>query len=219
MKKVIIRVILVIIGLLIVSKIYHFIIIHKVHQALENFINEENRYYSVSSINSNKNSTDIKIWKKDNIVKQNWKKDNTDLYCYWKDFKDNQEYLIDLQNKVFEEENLSKVQKDSLTNLPKLIFNLYKNNQIHIKQLFKIKYIRLIQYNNQKCYKIQTASETIIIDKATYLPVYSSTKTINSNYNKKDLTENTYQFNINEVTDEDVSLPNLEEYTKNSLER
>ncbi len=213
MKKKIGIVILVVLVILIIgSRIYHFMVLNEVYQAIENFENENNRYYSV--IIQNTSTLEQEIILKDNIVKWNQKKENIDEYCQWKCFDEDQEYTISLKDKIFWEKEFLISHSKNLINLPDLILLVYQDNQFNIKEFLKVKYILPVDYHNQKCYKIATNTQTLIISRDTYLPIYYSIDMMNSEKNEKVLTEITYEFKVGEVTDEDIALPDLTGYTK-----
>lgn len=202
-------IVLIIMAVFIGKRIYYFTVIRNVYEAIENFRNEDNRYYAVTITNNNMTKVE-EILVKDNRVKWNEKKDNMRVYCEWKDFNDNEEYSIIFKNKTFSVNNLLMVEPKFLKNLP----NAVRGNQFNIKEFQKIERVLPVDYNNQKCYKIITDKETLIVDQETYLPIYYSVETINSEENIKLLTETTYEFKVGEVTDEDIALPDLTGYTQ-----
>ena len=51
----------------------------------------------------------------------------------------------------------------------------------------------------------------VIIDKSTYLPVYSTLKIANSK-SKDNKIEYKYKFGVGTVTDEDIAVPNTSDY-------
>ena len=212
MKKIVTRIILVIGILFMLIKIYHFVVMNKVYNAVESFKSERNNYYSVVTTSPNGDITLVEIFRKENIVKYKIHKDDIFTYYKWKDFNDNLEYSIDVSNKTFKEEELL-FEEEIFATLPNLIVSTYRNNKLNISQFLKIKYIIPIKYNNQKCYKIKNSTQTLIVDRSTYLPVYYAKKQINSSKGSEDLIENTYEFKVGEVKDEDILLPNLTGYT------
>ncbi len=212
MKKIVIKIILVIAILFLLSRVYYFVIISRAYDAILNFKNETNRYYSVTMINNGQNTIKEEIFIKDNIVKCNEKKDETILHQEWKDLNNKQEYVIDFRNKTFKEKTLTRNEQSFLKNLPRAILDSYQDDTFNLKQFLKIKYIIPAKYENQKCYKIVTNVGTVIINKHTYLPIYSTIKVTNSTEDISSLTENRYEFKIDEVTNEDVALPDLTEF-------
>lgn len=206
-------IVLIIMAVFIGKRIYYFTVIRNVYEAIENFRNEDNRYYAVTITNNNMTKVE-EILVKDNRVKWNEKKDNMRVYCEWKDFNDNEEYSIIFKNKTFSVNNLLMVEPKFLKNLPNAVLDIFRGNQFNIKEFQKIERVLPVDYNNQKCYKIITDKETLIVDQETYLPIYYSVETINSEENIKLLTETTYEFKVGEVTDEDIALPDLTGYTQ-----
>lgn len=213
-KKIVGIIIIVAVVLYLVSRVYCFVVISKVHKAIEQFRAEENRSYVVITENYNGHQSKIEILVKDDIVKCNTKNNNGVSYCEWKSLEIEQEYSINLRNKTFRSEELLDIDRDSLKSLPILIKSIYQDNQFHLKEFLKIAYIIPIEYNNQKCYKIVTETEELIVDGENYLPIYCSVKLANSNENKTSLIENTYEFKVGEVTDEEIALPDLTEFTE-----
>ena len=207
-------VVLLVVAIFIGMKIYHFIVIRNIYEAIENFRSESNRYYltTITSYNEMKKTEEILL--KDNIAKWNEQIDNIDEYCKWRDSELNKEYLIYLQSQKFKLNNLLTTQIDFLKNLPDIVLEIYQNDKLNIKLLLRIKYILPINYNNQKCYKIITNTQTLIVSKDTYLPIYFSTQFRDSETKHNNITEITYQFKVGEVTDEDIALPDLTGYTE-----
>ena len=213
MKKKILIIIFVIIVLFIVIKIREVLILNKVYKSIENFAVEENRYYSSYTIVNENVYSEKRIYVKQNVEKYVLKNTNSGEYCEWKNFETGEVNVYNMTDKIkYENTEVNKLE-EFLMVLPNLISFMHINNGLTLFQLLKVYYIIPITYENKPCYKISTTSEFIIIEKDTYLPVYSSVKIINSteNYNK---TENTYGFEINTVTDENIALPNFEEYEK-----
>ena len=204
--------------LFMLSRIYHFIMINKVYDAIENFKKEENRYYSVTIANSKKTSIKEEIWIKDKILKYNERTDEMNIHSFWDDFNSNEKYLIKWENKEFTKKALSRDEQNFLTNLPSIIADIYPNANFDIKKFLNISYILPIEYENQKCYKIVADRKVLIVDKNTYLPVCYFSKFTNSNQPSNDRVENRYEFKVGTVTDEDIALPDLTEYTDMSDE-
>lgn len=205
-------IILIIMAVFIGKRIYYFTVIRNVYEAIENFRNEDNRYYAVTI----KDSSIVKeeIITKNNIVRWNEQKDGSGVYCQWKNFDNNQKYAIFLEDKTFKENDTLIFEANILNNLPQMIFFIYSKEYFNIKEFFKIKDISSSQYNNQDCYKIVTDTKNLIVSKETYLPIYYSVETVNSEENINLLTETTYDFKVGEVTDEDIALPDLTGFTQ-----
>jgi hypothetical protein len=212
MRKNVGKLILAICLLCILSKIYYFTIMNNVHSAIENFKNEENRYYSVTIIKNKDNNRKEEILVKNSIIKYINQKYSVNTYCGWKNFETGEEYSIDLKNKSFSLDDELIAKRDTLINMPNLLLDMYQDNKLNVNEFLKIIYILPTIYDEQKCYKIVTKSQIVIVDRNTYLPLYSSMKTVNSNKETEDKTESIYEFQTNVVTDEDVMLPDLTDY-------
>ena len=210
MKKIVISVISVIGILFLVTRIYHFIVINQVYNAMMRFNEESNKYYSVTINDSDKNAISEIAFVKDNITKCCEQKNGTDLYCEWKNFDHKEKYEIDFKTKSFKKSTLAENQQSVLRNLPRLILNIYKDEKFIFYEFLKIKYVIPVKYQNQKCYKIVGNNDTCIVDRDNFLPIFYSVKFMKSEQSLE--MENTYEFKIGEVTDEDVALPDLTEY-------
>lgn len=200
--------------LFLISKIYCFVVFTKVYEAVENFRLEENRYYAVEVIQKENLTHKEEIFLKQNIFKFLELEDDFHLYCEWKDIYTNEQYVMNIDEKKAFQEGLPECKERSLPNIPDVLLLKQNNIQSKIAKTFEIRYILLAKYEDKKCYKIVTDTEIIMIDRKTYLPVYLSTK-LN---NKKDKIEMKYQFEVGNVTDEDVALPNLTDYTVVNIE-
>lgn len=212
MRKVMLRAVLMIFILVILIKIYHFIIMNQFHNAVENFKNEENRYYSVVCKKDSNLIKETRMFAKEDIIKYIEIKNEVEVYCEWRDLKENEEYSIHFDSKKALREDLLNEKRNLLINMPDLIWNMYQNNKLNVKELFKLQYIIPITYNNKKCYKIKTKTEAIIIEQSTYLPIYSNRVTINSEGESQNKIEYMYEFKVNSVTDEEIALPDLSSY-------
>ena len=219
MKKPIFKFILIIVLffiLIIISKIYNFIILNKVYNAIEEFIKNENRYYSVTrKSNGELIETDYEILK-DDIGK--YFIDNNDFEKYYyeiKDYKNDKQYCINTkQNQVKLDTNLTIDVKSSLLNLPRIILDIfYKGDKISFSNFLSVKYILPIKYNNKLHYKVAVNRKYLIISSENFLPVYEYRKIANSTNDSNKFIEYIYQFKTDIVTDEDVSIPDLTDFT------
>lgn len=205
-------IILVILSLFMLRKLYHFVIVNKLYEAIEDFREKDNRVYLVTTTMDEEVVMEEKILLKQETVKYTNSKNNRDLNYIWKNFQNNEEYFIDVENKIYTDDIIFK-NKNVLPNLPNFIGYAFKKSKLNIPKIFEIRHILLTKHNDKVCYKIITKNEIIIVDKDTYLPIYSLLQEIDANDNKKIKIENTYEFKVGEVTDEDVALPDLSEYT------
>lgn len=205
-------VVLLVVAIFVGMKIYHFIVIRNVYEAIENFRSESNRYYLATI--KDRSLIKEEIIMKNDVVKWSEQKDGITKYCQWKNFTTNQKYSILLEDKTFKKNEKLIMENSILKNLPQMIFLIYSENGINIKELFKIKYILKSCYNGRDCYKIVANTKVLILDKDTYLPIHYSVESRKSDDNDKIITEITYQFKVGEVTDEDIALPDLTGYTE-----
>ena len=198
----------VILLIFVLSKVYHFMIINHVLEAIQEFKNEENRAYLVD-IRMNENIVlQEETLVKQEIVKYTNRKDGLDLNYRWEDFKTNENYFINVNSKSIYADDEVIQSKNILPNLPNFIAHT-SNEETKLSKILKIYYVIPTKYENKKCYKIVSRNEVIIIDKETYLPVYASLVTFDNNSNK---IEKTYEFKVGEVTDENVALPDFGDY-------
>lgn len=213
MKKFLIKIsvvsIFVILLIFISLKIYHYVIIHNVYHAIENFTEEENRYYSVVRIKSGETIYQEEIFRNKSQIK--YLKFN--VYsgkCYYelKDFKTDEQNAWRTRNgqKLNEVESCIE-DNEFITNMPNFISLIYQNNKFNFKQFFQIYYIIPTKYEDKKCYKIVTKTEVILVDKNTYLPVYACRNLKNSDKASNANKEFIYEFKINTGTDEDMEEP------------
>lgn len=206
-------VVLVILILFVLSKVYHFVIMNHLFEAIVKFRSEENRAYLVDVRMSEDIVLQEETLLKQEIVKYVNKKDGRDLNYRWKNFDTNENYFININSKsVYANDEIIQ-SKNILPNLPNLIGYISEEDGVNLLKVFEICYIIPTKYENKNCYKIVTKNEVIVIDKKTYLPVYSALKILDYNEENNNQVEKTYEFKVGEVTDEDVMLPDLTNYT------
>lgn len=209
MKKKLIIIIFVVFSLLIVTKIYHFIIIRKTFEAINMFVKQENRKYSVYVNRDDEKIHNENITMKDNILIH----ENLNYLFYeYKDFKQNIQYKINVSDKTVQKGTIELDDRVILYNLPFYIKQILDENNIGLKDIFEVVYIKTVTYNDKECYEMVVGKEKIIINKDTMLPVYSIKKAIKNENNNEYQIESTYDFDINNVDDEDIKLPDFTEY-------
>lgn len=214
-KKLIMKVLIIILVILLLfalSKVYHFVIVKNVFNAITEFQNEENRSYLVSTRIDDDVIFEVKVLLKENVMIHASKSENMDLNK-WKDFQNNEQYSFNMKNKEIYKDDIMILDKNTLSNLPTFIEYTSKEDKISLDKIFQVRHIVLTKYENKFCYKIVTKNQVIVIDPNTYLPFYSSFQRVKFNEKNKVKIENTYEFKVGEVTDEDVALPDLSEYT------
>ena len=187
------------------GKIYEFIILERV----------DNRYYSVIKISDAITSRKNEIILNGNIVKYIIKENDKGIYCEWINFDSDEQHSIDLkESKVKHTSDLVNQMKKVLLNTPKVLLDIfYKDNNLNIINLLKIKYIIPIKYNDENCYKIVAGRKVLIVSRETFLPICEYNHIVNSKLPSKGQVEYIYEFKPGIVTDEDVSLPDLSQYT------
>ncbi len=213
MKKFLIKIsvvsIFVILLIFVSLKIYHYVIIHNVYHAIENFKNEKNRYYSVTIKQNGELFCKEEIFCINEQMKYLKINDNSgNLYFEIKNFSTNQQIAWRIKNG----EKSNKIEENIednrfITNIPISILQTYRNNKFNFKQFFQIYYIIPTKYEDKKCYKIVTKTEVILVDKNTYLPVYVCRNLKNSDKASNANKEFIYEFKINTVTDKDMEEP------------
>lgn len=213
MKKELIRkvlkIMIVILILFVLVKLYHFMIVKHLFDAITEFKNEENRAYFVNTVMSENMVLEEKVFLKQETIKYISKESNVDLIYEWREFRNNEEYFFDVNSKKIYTKD-TYLTKNFLPDIPECIGYSY-GEEFKPSAILAVHHIIPTRYNDKFCYKIITKNEVIIIDKDTYLPVYSSMKTVKTD--SKNKIEKTYEFKVGEVTDEEVALPDLSEYT------
>lgn len=206
-------VVFVILILFMLSKVYQMVIVSRVFEAVEEFRNEENRGYWVETIINGKMVLKEEIILKQEIVKHVKKKNGSIISYKCKNFDQKEECFVNIKNKKIYRHDIMIKNENTLYNLPNFIEYSFDNDKFNLYKIFDVHYILPTKYQDKLCYKIITKNEVIIVEKDTYLPIYSSIKRMKSNEESKSVIERTYEFKVGEVTDEDVELPDLSEYT------
>lgn len=212
MKEKLLRIVLIIGIIFVVNKIYQLFIINKMYEQVKKFIGQENRYYSIEMCINRNITHKEKIYVKSDIVKYIKQRAGEDEYYEWKDFYTGNKYGVDVLKKSYFTDDIAIENKEFFSNLPQLIRKYLGNGKVDILQMIKIRYIIPIKYNDVWCLKIVTENEIVIIDATTFLPKYSSLNTINSSTSDGHKIENSYEFKIGEVTEEDIKMPDLTGY-------
>lgn len=210
---IVIMVVLLVLILFILSKAYQMTIINHVFEAIEEFKNEGNREYWVETIINGEVVLEEEIFLKQEMMKCVKRKNNSIISYKCKNLDQKEEYFVNIKNKKIYRHDIMIKNENTLYNLPNFIEYSFDNDKFKLSKIFDIHYIIPTKYKDKPCYKIVTKNEVTIVKKETYLPVYSSAKRMKSNEESKSKIERTYEFKVGEVTDEDVALPDLSEYT------
>lgn len=214
-SKRVMKVLIVILAILLIfvlSRLYHFVIMSRVFDAIVAFKNEENRRYFVSTIINTNRILEKEVLVNQKIIKNLSNRNGINLNYEWRNLESNESYSFNVNSKEIYKNDVIIQNRAVLPNLPDFIGYAFKNNKVNLDKILDIYYIIPTKYEEKSCYKIGLKHEIIIIDKATYLPIYSSITRINSNDGNKEKIENIYEFKVGEVTDEDVALPDLSDY-------
>lgn len=214
LKKLLIKIVVIIFVIFLVVKLQHLFVIHQMYVAIEDFKKQENQEYGVTLKMMEDITYEQKTFVKENIVKHIYGNDEIEQYCEWKNLENGETYVLDLNSKN-RYENPSYLENDNfLMNLPNIVLSTYRGNKLNLAEILKMRFVLLTKYQGRICYKIITKQEVIIMDLKTHLPLYCSMVVLDSNQDKIGKIEKFYEFKVGEVTEEDVALLDLSEYTK-----
>ena len=200
-KKILIILGIIFIILLVFASI-RFSILTKIHKrgVLSNQSN--NVYYC-----SETEDTILESWKKDGVIKQNVRQKNGNgNLIFWKNKNTNDGYTFTNSRTA------EKTYTNEIGGLIENIEYISDDNDIRTRLFMAINpivYIGKKEYKGKECYYISSSSllgGAYIIDKETGLTICIEDA-------KSGSEERTIEYIFNQVTDEDVKLPNLEEYT------
>lgn len=188
----IIFILLIILGVLAISR---FFILSKIQENNEFYESQNNCHYYLES-----NNAIMEYWRKNSIMKLNIKYlDNNSDMIFWKNLDTNEDLIFYNSN----EKTYSNSNGGMIERLP---IGITFTENIGTRILMAINptlYIGSKEYNGINCYYIKQFDYEEFIDKETGLILYS-------NYDN-DIRKIYYTFD--EVTDEDVKKPNIQEYT------
>ena len=192
---IIITIVVILIILLLILAISRFYILSKIQENNEFYEAQNNCYYY-----SETNNAIMEYWRKDSIMKLNIKylSNNSDM-TFWKNSDTNEDLIFYNSN----EKTYSNSNGGMIERLP---IGITFTENIGTRILMAINptlYIGSKEYNGINCYYIKQFDYEEFIDKETGLILYS-------NYDN-DIRKIYYTFD--EVTDEDVKKPNIQEYT------
>ena len=205
MKKkilIIIGIVILIVGIIVLMRFSIYMDLDKKYDKM----NAKDNYYYYSETEN----TIMTYWKKGNIHKLNTKQVNgTGNLTFWKNSDTNEYYMFnETTNKTY-----SKYIGNNgmmVENLPLTGYNVSKENRLGINLMFAINPLCTIangKYENKDCYilgYLEKGSSREWIEKETGLPIYM--EFANGAYRK-------IHYSFGTVTDEDVKMPNIEEYT------
>ncbi len=192
---IIITIIFILIVILIIIAIIRFFTLSKIQTDNEFYESQNNCYYY-----SETNNTITEYWRKGSIMKLNIKyfNNNSDM-TFWKNLDTNEDLIFYNSNeKIYSNSNGGMIER--------LPIGITFTENIGTRILMSINptlYIGSKEYNGINCYYIKQFNYEEFIEKETGLILYS-------NYDN-DIRKISYTFN--EVTDEDIKKPNIQEYT------
>jgi len=214
MKKVILGIVIIIIILFAFSKIHTFAIVTKMYTAIENFGKLDNKLYKVQVLHGEEVIRKDELFTKEKVLKYIVYKKDSDIYYEWKNLETNESYAVNEDKKKMYKNSTTMVNAENiLPHMSHFVLSVYKDEKINLKSIFDVKYIIPTKYNDRSSYKIVTKNETVIVDKNTYLPIYSALRKVNTQKEFDGQVEYIYEFEIENVSDEDVKLPDFSEYT------
>ena len=191
----IITIIFILVIILVILAISRFFILSKIQENNEFYESQNNCHYYLES-----NNAIMEYWRKGSIMKLNIKYlDNNSDMTFWKNLDTNEDLIFYNSN----EKTYSNSNGGMIERLP---IGITFTENIGTRILMAINptlYIGSKEYNGINCYYIKQFDYEEFIDKETGLILYS-------NYDN-DIRKIYYTFD--EVTDEDVKKPNIQEYT------
>ena len=192
---IIITIVVILIIVLLILAISRFYILSKIQENNEFYEAQNNCYYY-----SETNNAIMEYWRKDSIMKLNIKylSNNSDM-TFWKNLDTNEDLIFYNSN----EKTYSNSNGGMIERLP---IGITFTENIGTRILMAINptlYIGSKEYKGINCYYIKQFDYEEFIEKETGLILYN-------NYDN-DIRKINYTFN--EVTDEDVQKPNIQEYT------
>ena len=201
-KKILI-VLVVLLILYLVTCVYKYCVLSKLLNTSKKTTEISN--YHVYAEHSGMVNGIFEYWRKDDILKTNLKNDDVVL-TLWSNSSTGEKYFINNMEKIYMPLDGEVARWDAL---PVFAFSDTVDYELCFNPLFII-YPK--KYNNTNCYcltkyneksPISTESKSVaIIDKKTCFSLYNN-----------DGSQKNVNYDFGTVTDEDVKLPNLEEYT------
>lgn len=217
-KKLKIKIFIILFILIIIIKVIQIKFIEDIRINIEKFEELNNTFYQEIYMSENK-KFEINVLQKEKILKEINKFstiENTNIKYIILDKKETID--IDENNKTYKIDKNIITSYSKLKNPPKTIEILneikkrIKNgNMFYIFDCFRILYIIPVKYNDIECYKIRTTRELLYVDKNTLYPVYLEYNQKISNKDKEKI-KIEYVFKENTVTDEDIKIPDLNDY-------
>ena len=156
-------------------------------------LNKTNYYYY-----SKNNETIMEYWKKENIAKLNMKQVNTNRdVTFWRDGNTGEEYTFYNMTMEYTEDG------GMFSSRPTSLTTSYDNFNKFLLALNPTVFIWTKEYDGKDCYDVKVGEQEEIIEKETGLLL--STKLEDN--------ERKLSYSFDAVTDEDVKMPDISQYT------
>ncbi len=156
-------------------------------------LNKTNYYYY-----SKNNETIMEYWKKENIAKLNMKQVNTNRdVTFWRDGNTGEEYTFYNMTMEYTEDG------GMFSSRPTSLTTSYDNFNKFLLALNPTVFIWTKEYDGKDCYDVKVGEQEEIIEKETGLLL--STKFEDN--------ERKLSYSFDTVTDEDVKMPDISQYT------
>ena len=191
-KKILI-VILIIFIILSIFVIYRYNVLSNIYQKNNEKFSASNYYYY-----SKTDDTIMEVWKKDQITKVILKQVNGEGdITIWKDEGTGEEYTLYNKQKIYTES-----QGAVLGIIPSGFAIIPDISSRILVALNPMTYIGKKEYDNKECYYVKIDKQEELIEKETGLIIYSNSE----------LGERNINYRFNNITDEEVEKPDIEEY-------
>ena len=156
-------------------------------------LNKTNYYYY-----SKNNETIMEYWKKENIAKLNMKQVNTNRdVTFWRDGNTGEEYTFYNMTMEYTEDG------GMFSSRPTSLTTSYDNFNKFLLALNPTVFIWTKDYDGKECYDVKVGDQEEIIEKGTGLLLSTSSEG----------NERKISYSFDTVTDEDVQMPDISQYT------
>ena len=189
-KKILIIVVIIVL-LFLIYTMYRYMVITKIQNMTKENKEKTNLYYY-----SETDNVMMEFWRKDNIKKLNMKqKEGEGDLTFWMDENTDNRYMFINTSKTYVTKSLLDVEA-----LPMSMLS-YESSSLTRFIMSITTFIMPVKYNDTSCYYIKTGGLTEKIEKDTGMLLYS--------YNEY---ERKVNYSFDTVTDDDVKLPDIEQY-------
>lgn len=192
-SEIVFIIILLIILILFLIMAWRYYILINIQENNSLYLNKTNYYYY-----SENNNMTIECWRKSGITKLNLKQKNRNGdITFWKNSKTGEGYVFYNTTKKY-----SKDQNGMLNARPSSMTTSTDNFTKFLLAINPTIYIRTKEYEGKKCYSIKIDNQEELIEKDTGLLLNVKTEE----------DERILKYSFDNVTDEDVKMPDVSEY-------